>query len=653
MSKIDREGPFDCIVVGGGHAGVEASSIVSRAGYSVLLLSLNLDEIAQMSCNPAIGGIAKGHIVREIDALGGLMGQIIDHTGIHYKMLNLSKGSAMWSPRAQADKYQYKQYAKNILENSPNLQLRQDSVCDLIVDSKQNKITGVVTDRGNKYYASHVILTTGTFLKGKIHIGDHTFSGGRIGAQSAERLSGSLEKFGFEVSRLKTGTPPRIHAATMNLNKLEAQEPDKVPQPFSFAFEYDHAALPQKQIPCYITYTTAKTKEIVEKNLLRSALYGGKIKSVGPRYCPSIEDKIVRFADKERHQIFLEPEGLDTNEVYVNGISTSLPEDVQWEIVNSIIGLEDAQIMRPGYAIEYDFCPPTQLHPWLETKKVEGLFFAGQINGTTGYEEAGAQGLMAGYNVIHKIRKMDPLVLGRDEAYIGVLIDDLVTKGVEEPYRMFTSRAEYRLFLRQDNADFRLMKYPHNVGLDRGLYARMQSRYECYNAVKIAIEKTKISEEILVLLGKANIDIQKGLPLSHVFKRPQVPSEISIALFDYITNFDSSFLSEMEKIKLSMDIKYEGYVIREMVKTKRRMEAVEKIIPEDIDYDAINGLKTEAREKLKRVRPVNLGQAARISGVDPSDIDIVLLNISKAAKQNKDVSRKNVLSQSGKVKNEQ
>ncbi|MDH4262666.1 MAG: tRNA uridine-5-carboxymethylaminomethyl(34) synthesis enzyme MnmG [Spirochaetia bacterium] len=632
---------FNCIVVGGGHAGVEASYIIAKAGYKVLLITMNLDEIAQMSCNPAIGGVAKGHIVREVDALGGVMGIAIDGTGIHFKMLNRSKGSAMWGPRAQADKSHYRNFVKSMLENTENLSILQDTVSSLIVDNHLEKkiVRGVQTQRGGRYHSDHVILTTGTFLRGIIHIGSMSFPGGRSGAESATNLSPDLESLGFKLSRLKTGTPPRIHADSIDYKKIEIQYPDENPSPFSFSFEYERKTPGKKQIPCYVTYTTEKTKEIVTQNLEKSSMYGGFIKSAGPRYCPSIEDKMVRFAEKERHQIFLEPEGLDTKEVYVNGISTSLPEDIQIEMVHSIIGLENARIMRAAYAIEYDFVPPTQLYPWLETKLISGLYFAGQINGTTGYEEAAGQGLIAGYNVIHKIKNIEPFVLKRDEAYLGVLIDDLVTKGVEEPYRMFTSRAEYRLHLRQDNADLRLMKYASKIGINQHLYKIMSKKYEIFKKIDTLLEQTKVNESLLNFLNKKTelpVFPDKGSSLKAFFRRPQVSTELCIEILDKVI-YDALFntpnyennkdfvLDEKDKINLIMTIKYEGYILREKDSVKRKVESIEKKIPANLDYSALTGLKTEARQKLIKIQPVTIGQAARISGVDPSDIDIIMV----------------------------
>ncbi|MDH5716971.1 MAG: tRNA uridine-5-carboxymethylaminomethyl(34) synthesis enzyme MnmG [Spirochaetia bacterium] len=615
---------FDCIVIGAGHAGAEAAHITAKAGFQTLLITMNVDTIAQMSCNPAIGGVAKGHIVREVDALGGIMGKAIDRTGIHFKMLNQSKGPAVWSPRAQADKKLYQQEIKFFLENTENLQILQDTVSQIIVKNK--KVQGVLTSRGFEYLSNNIIVTTGTFLRGLIHIGEFEFKAGRFGDKSSEDLSASILSMGFPIKRLKTGTPPRIDGKTINYEKTTIQPPDNVWQPFSYENEYAHKKPNLKQINCHITYTNHKMHEYIRKNIGRSPLYSGKIQSTGPRYCPSIEDKIVRFADKERHQIFLEPEGLNTQEVYCNGISTSLPEDIQWKFVRSIPALEEAVIIRPGYAIEYDYVSPTELTPWLETKKINGLFFAGQINGTTGYEEAAGQGLMAGYNVIQKLLKKPAFVLQRDEAYIGVLIDDLVTKGVDEPYRMFTSRAEYRLLLRQDNADKRLMKYAKEIGLQKEIFKEMNERYKKYFEVKKLIKNTKTDNVHIKKLKAKEVEVQKGTTIESIFKRPQITSDIISLIFDFVSYKKNGIkLSQKEKELIAMEIKYEGYIEREKSKTKRRLEADLKKIPEKINYDKIEGLKYEARQKLKKIKPLTIGQASRISGVDPSDIDVLLL----------------------------
>jgi len=613
---------YDIVVVGAGHAGIEAALAGARMGCQTLMLTLNLDHIGQMSCNPAIGGIGKGHLVKEIDALGGEMAKAIDETGIQFRMLNTKKGPAVRASRAQADKALYRQRMKRVLENTKNLTLRQASVERLIVED--GAVCGVETQIGETFRGRKVILTTGTFLRGLIHVGDKNYSAGRAGDFAAQGLSASLIELGFKIGRLKTGTCPRLDARTIDFERLQVQHGDDPPVPFSFSTE----KIAQKQVPCYITYTNHQTHETIRASLHRSPIYSGIIHSRGPRYCPSIEDKIVRFADKERHQIFLEPEGLDTVEIYPNGLSTSLPLDAQIAMVHSIEGLERAEIMRPGYAIEYDYAEPTQLYPSLETKVIKNLYHAGQINGTTGYEEAAAQGLMAGLNAALSVRGEEPLVFKRDEAYIAVLIDDLVTKGTDgEPYRMFTSRAEYRLLLREDNADLRLTEIGYKIGAVRGeAYARLERKRDGVAALLRTLEQTAVNPEEangkVEALGSA--PIRSGTTLAQLLKRP----EIGFAeLREFAPNLKDIPLDIA--LQAEVGIKYAGYIDRQLETVKRAKNFESVRLPEDIDYAAVTGLSREAREKLSRIRPRSLGQASRIAGITPAAISLLSIYLHK------------------------
>jgi tRNA uridine 5-carboxymethylaminomethyl modification enzyme len=622
MDKTSTIKKYDVIVVGGGHAGIEASLACARMGHPTLLITQNIEQIGFMSCNPAIGGLAKGHLVKEIDALGGEMAKATDETGVQFKQLNLTRGPAVRSSRAQADRQAYRLRMRRTVEEQANLSTKEATVEEIIVDG--SKVAGVKTDSGDIIQGKTLILAPGTFLNGLVHIGLTHFPSGRMGDPPSIGLSESLKKLGFRIGRLKTGTTPRLDSNTIDYSELTPQYGDEPPIPFSFSTE----KIEREQIPCYITYTNLTTHEIIKSGLDRSPLYCGIIKGIGPRYCPSIEDKVVRFADKKRHQIFLEPDGKDTNEIYPNGISTSLPLDIQTLMLRSIKGLEKAEIIRPGYAIEYDFVDPTELQPSLETKKIKGLFHAGQINGTSGYEEAAAQGLIAGINAALSIQGREPLILKRSDAYMGVLIDDLVTKGTSEPYRMFTSRAEYRLHLREDNADLRLRENGYEVGLvkEEDYKAFLDKQETIENTLsKISVTKitpTRENNEILHQWGCT--PLRKETSLRELLKRPEIH-------FQHLFQFDPKLktLKKRTSEQVEIQVKYDGYIQRQMELIERFKKLEEVGFPEDFNFGSVVGLTTEVMEKLLKIRPHSLGQASRISGITPAAISILMINLKK------------------------
>jgi tRNA uridine 5-carboxymethylaminomethyl modification enzyme len=618
---------YDVIVVGAGHAGCEAAAAAANMGCSTLLVTMNLQNIAQMSCNPAMGGIAKGQIVREIDALGGYSGIISDKTAIQFKMLNKSKGPAMWSPRVQSDRMRFSDEWRTMLENTPNLDFYQEMVAGILAEN--GKIIGVKTSLGVEIKAKSVVLTNGTFLNGLIHIGDKQFGGGRAGESASFGITEDLVKLGFESGRMKTGTPPRVDGRSLDFSKMTEQPGDDVPEKFS----YSNLTAPLKtQRSCWMSYTSLEVHDILREGFDRSPMFNGRIKSLGPRYCPSIEDKINRFADKERHQLFVEPEGWTTCEYYINGFSTSLPEDVQFKALRSVAGFENVKFFRPGYAIEYDYFPPTQLQHTLETKLVEGLYFAGQINGTTGYEEAASQGLMAGINAALKVQNREPFILKRDEAYIGVLIDDLITKGTEEPYRMFTSRAEYRTLLRQDNADFRLTPKAFEIGLAKeDRLIRMEQKFSQSDAMVNFFRETSLKPEEAnpILEAKGSAPMSQPDKMFKVFSRPQLDLE-DFRKFKKVAAYIEEHDLDQEVVEQAeIQVKYSGYIEKEKNNADKLTRLEDMVIPDNFNFDKIQSISIEAKQKLNKIRPRTIAQASRISGVSPSDISVLLIYMGR------------------------